>query len=111
MKLSVLFETSNDSHKALLSMLKSALLSDQPAGSSRITSSDIQEDSNSLGIRYWGQWEVPQDEEDDGDYDWQVLSVASSRKLNEIIMSFEKQHKCKVICQTSEKNWIECKIQ
>jgi hypothetical protein len=97
--------------KMLLSKLKSALLMGQPPGSSKIHSSDIQEEDNSLGIRYWGKWEMPEGEEDDGDYDWEVLSAASSKKLKEVITAFEKEHKCNVMCQTSEKNWIECSIK
>jgi hypothetical protein len=28
-------------------------------------------------IRYWGDWQMPDGEEDDGDFDWKVLSAAA----------------------------------
>lgn len=111
MKFSEFLKEDSVDKKALLSKLKSILLTNQPAGSSKISYSDIQEEADSLSIRYWGKWEVPQDEEDDGDYDWEVLSDTSSKKLKEIIDSFEKANKCKVRVQTSEKNWIEFNIK
>jgi hypothetical protein len=38
-------------------------------------------DAVSFDTRYWGQWEVPAGEEDDGDYDWKELSDQSSKDL------------------------------
>jgi hypothetical protein len=111
MKFSTFLKEANEDKKALLAKLKSALLMGQPAGSAKISGRDIQEEDNSLSIRYWGKWEMPEGEEDDGDYDWEVLSAASSKKLKEVITAFEKANKCKVDCQTSEKNWIECSIK
>lgn len=111
MKFSEFLKEDSTDKKALLSKLKSILLMAHPSGALRISKSDIQEEDDSLSIRYWGKWEIPEGEEDDGDYDWEVLSDASSKKLKEIIDSFEKTNKCKVRVQTSEKNWIEFNIK
>ena len=108
MKISTILTEAVDK-KALLSGLKSALISGNPQG--RISSGDIQEDDNDLGIRYWGNWEIPEGEEDDGDYDWEVLSDSSRKKLKQIIDTFETANKCKVNYQTSEKNWIHFSIK
>ena len=95
-----------ENKKVLLSKFKTAVLQGVPSGSSKISNQDIQEEDDTLNIRYWGKWEIPEGEEDDGDYDWEVLSDTSSKKLKDIITSFEKANHCKVFCQTSEKNWI-----
>lgn len=97
--------------KELLSDLKNTLVRAQPAGAGRITSGDIQQESDRLGIRYWGKWEIPKGEEDDGDYDWEVLSDASTKQLKSIIADFEKANNCKVLYQMSEKNWIDFSIK
>ena len=97
--------------KELLTKLKSTLVNNLPARSSRISQNDVQLDANSLSIRHWGHWEIPEGEEDDGDYDWEVLSDDSSKKLKTVITAFEKENKCKVNVQTSEKNWIEFSIK
>ena len=111
MKFSTFLQESANDKKALLAKLKTALLQGVPSGSPKISTRDIQEEDNSLSIRYWGKWEIPEGEEDDGDYDWEVLSDASSKKLKDVITTFEKANSCKVNCQTSEKNWIECSIK
>jgi hypothetical protein len=44
-----------------------------------------------FSVRYIGNWEVPADEEDDGDYDWKVPTVATRKMLDELIARFAKQ--------------------
>lgn len=81
-------------------------------GAERVSISDIQYKKDELMIRHWGQWELPDDEEeDDGDYDWEVLSEKSSKKLTEIITKFEKENNCKIVSDSSEKNWLYFKIK
>jgi hypothetical protein len=41
-----------------------------------------------FSARYVGDWEVPADEEDDGDYDWKVPTAASRKMLDEMTKSF-----------------------
>ena len=107
MKISTILEADNS---ALLSKLKSAVILGVPAGCAKISMRDIQSDKDSLSIRYWGKWEMPEGEEDDGDYDWEVLSKSSQAQLKSVVTKFEKENKCKVDYQTSEKNWIEFSI-
>ena len=57
-------------------------------------------------IRYWGEWEMPEGEEDDGDYDWKRLSRKSSQAFDKKVKEFEKEHKVKVDWETSEKEFI-----
>ena len=74
---------------------------------------DIQVHNNVVyaGIRYWGSWEVPPDEVDDGDYDWRRLTKQSHIKLKGYIDEFSKQHKnFKITYSTGEKDWIEIEV-
>lgn len=65
-----------------------------------------------FGIRHWGQWEMPEGEEDDGDYDWEMLSEASARKLDEYLAMCEKNYpKFKFTPNTGEKNWIYISVR
>jgi hypothetical protein len=107
MKISTILEADNE----LLLKLKSALLRGVPAGGHKVSLSDVQIDKDSLSVHYWGKWEMPEGEEDDGDYDWEVLSKSSQAQLKSVVTKFEKENKCKVDYQTSEKNWIEFSIR
>jgi hypothetical protein len=63
--------------------------------------------ASTLHVRYWGHWEVPADEEDDGDYDWEELSESSWDLLKKLIERVEAANPgIKVEASTSEKNWI-----
>ena len=108
MKISTILEADNS---ALLTKLKYAVLQGVPAGCHKVSLSDVQLDKDSLSVRYWGKWEMPEGEEDDGDYDWEVLSRSSQAQLKSVVSKFEKDNKCKVDYQTSEKNWIEFSIR
>lgn len=58
-------------------------------------------------VRDWGDWEVPEGEEDDGDYDWKVMTKKSREYLTDIIRAVEKRHpKVKLSYSPEEKNWI-----
>jgi hypothetical protein len=58
-------------------------------------------------IRYWGNWQVPDGEDDDGDYDWEELTGESAMKLQQIIDEYSKRYpSVKFYWQTGEKNWI-----
>lgn len=82
----------------------------------RVDSSDIQIHKNGdksidVMIRYWGKWEMPPGEEDDGDYDWEVLSDESGKKADTIVKAAQAKHAdLKIYWTTSEKNWLEIQI-
>lgn len=48
---------------------------------------DVREDADEFrfSARYVGYWEVPADEEDDGDYDWKVPTAASRKVLDALV--------------------------
>lgn len=62
------------------------------------------------GIRDWGHWSNPpeaQEEDDEEDYDWQVLSRESGTKLQSILNQVEQSFpNIKFSFTTEEKNWI-----
>jgi hypothetical protein len=59
------------------------------------------------GIRDWGVWEMPEGEDDDGDYDWEVLSKKSGMKMKQIVDSYTAKYpNIKFGWNTEEKNWI-----
>jgi hypothetical protein len=58
-------------------------------------------------IRDWGEWVVPEGEIDDGDYDWNVLSEGSERKLKEILDHYSQKYPdISFSAQQEEKNWL-----
>lgn len=69
---------------------------------------EYRKDDECVSVRYWGEWEVPEGEEDDGDYDWEVLSDKSSKELDSILPKIEADlpEGWKLRVQTGEKNWI-----
>lgn len=42
-------------------------------------------------VRYWGDWQMPQGEEDDGDYDWKELTDSSRAKAEAIVSAVQKR--------------------
>lgn len=65
-----------------------------------------------VSCRYWGKWVVPDGEEDDGDYDWEVLDTKSSKTLHDFIKGLPKKHKgLKFRASVDEKNWITIIIE
>lgn len=69
-----------------------------------------------IAARYWGSWEFPKDawgdDEDDGDYDWEVLTSKSSKELQKFIQSLDKRFKkYKVYASVEEKNWLNIVVE
>ncbi len=60
-----------------------------------------------IEVRHWGDWEVPDGEYDDGDYDWETLTDKSGNELDKFIKKMSKKSS-KLIVEWSqeEKNWI-----
>ena len=44
-----------------------------------------------IEFRHWGSWEMPQGEEDDGDYDWEVPTDATGRAAEKIAADLRKK--------------------
>jgi hypothetical protein len=60
-----------------------------------------------FGVRYWGDWKVPDDEEDDGDYDWKVLTDRTRTEIKRVLDAVRKRHpKIKLDYSTGEKEWL-----
>lgn len=49
---------------------------------------DIDAHTIAFDVRYLGDWEVPADEEDDGDYDWKVPTTATRVMLDALVKRF-----------------------
>lgn len=67
----------------------------------------------SAECRDWASWENPEDtpEDEEEDYDWQVLSLQSGNTLSEIWAMFKGKypnHDIQIF--TEEKNWISIKV-
>lgn len=69
---------------------------------------DLRKEDDGFSVRDWGTWEVPEGEEDDGDYDWEVLTRDSQKKLKVIFDQLDATIPpgWKLDYQISEKNWI-----
>lgn len=60
-----------------------------------------------FSMRDWGTWVNPEDAEDEEDYDWQVLSDASRKKLDGYMAKIAaKFPRMKADYSTDEKNWL-----
>jgi hypothetical protein len=64
------------------------------------------ENGHAFSARYVGDWEVPSDEEDDGDYDWMVPTAASVKRLNAIAKEYSTKDVKVSWCNDGEKCWI-----
>lgn len=65
----------------------------------------------SFGIRDWGQWEMPEGEEDDGDYDFKVPTQETDQAAFKIIQGLRQQFPMFDFHYGSgEKNWIDIQI-
>lgn len=63
--------------------------------------------SATAGIRGWGNWVVPDDAEDDGDYDWEEPTQKTIEQSRAIVMKIASRHPDVTLeLETSEKNWI-----
>lgn len=62
-------------------------------------------------IRDWGNWENPSDAADEEDYDWQVLTDSSSKKLDELLDEIRAKYPTQEIeCEIGEKNYISITV-
>lgn len=60
-----------------------------------------------FGVRYWGDWVIPDGEEDDGDYDWKVPSERTRTEVKRAVDAAQKRHpKVKLSYSTGEKEWL-----
>ena len=78
-------------------------------GSTRVVDELYGKQVAGFEVRHWGQWEFPKDEYDDGDgdYDWEVLTAASSKKIKDFVAGLNaSQKEYKISWTTGEKNWI-----
>lgn len=78
------------------------------------TDDPAQIDSTTMqfGIRDFGNWEVPEDEEDDGDYDWEVPTEGTIAKLKAYLETAKKHHPfIEYDFQIGEKSWIYVSIK
>lgn len=57
-------------------------------------------------VRDFGDWVVPDDEEDDGDYDWEVPTDATMEIIQKIKTPIEQRFSVKIQPSVEEKNWI-----
>lgn len=61
----------------------------------------------SLAVRYLGDWEVPADEEDDGDYDWKVPTASTCKRLDELVDRYNESFGVKMTWfNQGEKCWL-----
>lgn len=59
-----------------------------------------------LSIRYFGDWEVPEDAEDDGDYDWKVPTRGTRARLDSLVAEYGKRIPGLAWHNEGEKCWI-----
>lgn len=73
---------------------------------------DFQYDGEHMGVRYWGNWEVPEGEEDDGDYDWEVPTSDTMTKARKIVADLNGKipEGWKLDIQVGEKNWLDFEV-
>lgn len=66
----------------------------------------------SMSCRNWGTWELPEDMEDEEDYDFEELTSASYQKMTSIIKELNKKYKeYKISSSVSEKNYIDFRVE
>lgn len=65
-----------------------------------------------FSVRYLGNWEVPADEEDDGDYDWKVPTAATKKMLDEMVATYAGRFGVKITWENEgEKNWLGFEVR
>lgn len=74
---------------------------------------DLRKEDDGFQVRYWGDWVMPEGEEDDGDYDWEVLSHKSSKDLGKIVDEMNRNiaQGWMLRAQVGEKNWITFTVE
>jgi hypothetical protein len=62
-------------------------------------------------VRYWGDWVVPDGEEDDGDYDWKVMTARSADRAKAVLDQVRRQHpSVDMTVSSEEKEWLCLKV-
>ncbi len=98
--------------KQVMSSLSAEILREMPKGTpyfgidrNEITKVD---GGYQFSVRDFGDWVVPDDEEDDGDYDWKVPTAGTRAKLDKMIAKFQSKHPGVHVkwYNEGEKNWI-----
>lgn len=59
-----------------------------------------------FGVRYFGHWVVPDDAEDDGDYDWKIPTDNTKEKIQKLVRYIMSEYPVKVHWSVEEKYWI-----
>src|SRR5262245_1872978 len=77
-------QTLTDGMKALTALRQEVNRRRDPGPCAELTPID----GDGFSVRYFGDWEVPRDEEDDGDYDWKVPTAATRRMLDALVARF-----------------------
>lgn len=63
------------------------------------------------GVRDFGNWVVPDDVEDDGDYDWEIPTDETLQIVDRIKNTVEQEYNVKITPSVEEKNWIDFYIK
>lgn len=62
-------------------------------------------------LRHFGQWEVPQGEDDDGDYDWKVPTDKTQQVVKKVLDGFRKKYpKYNITSSYEEKEWLTIQV-
>ncbi len=106
MLLTTILETSADLLPAV-NALKDALKRHPKRGYGYDVTHEFTKEGATVEVRDWGNWQVPEGEEDDGDYDWEEMTPASMKDLSAIMDKLEKEFPMVDFSpQTGEKNWL-----
>lgn len=62
-------------------------------------------------FRDWGMWQVPDDEEDDGDYDHKEPTPETRKAFRELAANLAKQFGVLIQAGAGEKNWLEISVR
>jgi predicted NUDIX family NTP pyrophosphohydrolase len=98
-----------DQRQSVVAALKQAITRAAGKDSRLLTFEILQsrEGSPELAVRDFGKWVVPDGEEDDGDYDWQVPTANTWNAVEQLVADVKRQFPAIVIAPyTGEKNWI-----
>lgn len=92
---------------APMEAIKRALKQSPEGRSTSNLQHEFEQGGATVSIRDWGQWQVPEGEEDDGDYDWEEMTPKSSAALKALVDGVAKQFPGFTFSpQTGEKNYL-----
>lgn len=113
MLLKELFETADQTEETVAKEVVKTFLR-QPEANHLTRALDPEWDDGLLyvDIRDWGNWEVPEGEEDDGDYDWEVPTEKTAKAADALIKELNAKFPNFVIKHRfGEKNYINVDIK